>query len=70
MAASNCGLQRVRSKSSMRSSTRPLGFGGEALVHQRRIGVAEMERPVRRGREAQDGRRREDVIDHGGKANT
>ena len=41
---------------------------GDALVHERGIGVAEMERPVRRRREAQDGRGREDVIGHGGKA--
>ncbi len=46
----------------------PAGLGGEALVHERRIGVAEMERPVRRRRKAQHGRGREDIIGHGGKA--
>ena len=46
----------------------PADLGREALVHQRRIGVAEMERPVRRRREAQYGRGCEDVIGHGGKA--
>ena len=48
----------------------PVGFGGDALIDQRGIGVAEMERPVRRGRKAQDGDSREDFIGHGGKANT
>ena len=48
----------------------PAGFGGDALIHQRRIGVAEMERPVRRWREAEDGGGREDFIGHGGKAHT
>ena len=46
----------------------PAGLGGEALVHERRIGVAEMERAVRRWRKAQHGRGREDVIGHGGEA--
>ena len=40
-------------------------FAREALVDQRRIGVAEMERPIRRGREAQDRRGRWNVIGHG-----
>ena len=48
------------------SSARRLG--GEALVHERRIGVAEMERAVRRRRKAQHGRGRGDIIGHGGKA--
>ncbi len=65
MAASNCGLQRVRSKSSMRNRRRPPSLCGDALVHERRIGVAEMEGSVRRGRKAEDGRSG-DVIDHGG----
>ena len=46
------------------------GFGGDALVHERGIGVAEMERPVRRRREAEDRGSGEDFIGHGGKANT
>ena len=46
----------------------PAGLGGEALVHERRIGVAEMERAVRRRRKAQHGRGREDIIGHGGEA--
>lgn len=43
----------------------PAEFGGEALVHERGIRVAEVERSVRRGCEAQD-RGHENVIDHGG----
>ena len=46
----------------------PAGLGGEPLVQERRIGVAEMERAVRRRREAQDGRGREGVIGHGGES--
>ena len=46
----------------------PAGLGGEALVHERRIGVAEMERAVRRRRKAQHGHGREDIIGHGGEA--
>ena len=70
MAASNCGLQRVRSKSSMRSSTRPPVSAAMRSFIERRIGVAEMERAVWRGRETEDGGGREDVIGHGGKAHT
>jgi len=44
----------------------PGGLGGEALVDERRIGVAEMERPVRRGREAQDRPGRGGLVKHGG----
>ena len=34
---------------------------GELLVEERRIGVAKVQRPVGRGGESQDGRRREQV---------
>ena len=46
----------------------PAELGGEAFVHERRIGVAEMERAVRRRGKAHDGRGRENVIGHGGEA--
>ena len=46
----------------------PVRLCGEPLVQERRIGVAEMERPVRRRGEPQDGRGREGFIGHGGKA--
>ena len=45
-------------------------FGSDALIDERGVGVAEMERPVWRGRKAEDGDSREDFIGHGGKANT
>jgi hypothetical protein len=45
-------------------------FGSDAFIHQRGIGVAEMERSVWRRRKAQDGYGREEFIGHGGKANT
>ena len=47
-----------------------VGFGGDAFIHQRGVGVAEMKRSVRRGREAEHGDSLEDFIGHGGKANT
>jgi hypothetical protein len=45
-------------------------FGGKALIDERGIGVAEMERPVWRRRKTEDGDGREDFIGHEGKANT
>ena len=44
----------------------PAELGRDALVHERRIGVAEVKPAVRRRREAQDRRGREGVIAHGG----
>ncbi len=41
-------------------------FAGEAFVDEGGIGVAEMERAVRRRRETQDRRGRQDVVTHGG----
>jgi len=45
-------------------------LGRQALIDQRRIGVAKMERPVWRRGEAEDGSTREDFIEHGDKAHT
>ena len=45
-------------------------FGGDALIDERGIGVAQMKRSIWRRRKAQDGDSREDFIGHGGKANT
>ena len=44
----------------------PTQFVAEAFVDEGGIGVAEMERAIRRRREAQDRRGRQDVIAHGG----
>ncbi len=46
----------------------PARLGGNALVHERRIGVAKVQRAVRGRRKAQHGRGCGRVIDHGGKA--
>jgi len=46
----------------------PAGLGGQALVHERGIGVAEMKRSVRRRREPENRRRRGNVSGHGGEA--
>jgi len=46
-----------------------IDFRGDAFIDKRRIGVAEMKRPIRRRRKAEDGGSRENFIDHGGKAN-
>ena len=47
-----------------------VAFGGDALIDERGIGVAEMKRPVWRWRKAEYGGSREDFIGHGGEANT
>jgi hypothetical protein len=46
-----------------------IDFRGDAFIDKRRIGVAEMKRPIRRRRKAEDGGSRENFIGHGGKAN-
>ncbi len=43
----------------------PVRLGGKALVAERGIGMAEVQRPVGRGRESQDGRGCEGVGAHG-----
>ncbi len=66
MAASNSALQRAQVQVLDAQKHAPAELGRDALVHERRIGVAEMKRPVRRRREAQHGRGHRDVIDRGG----
>ena len=47
-----------------------VAFGGDALIDERGVGVAEMKRSIWRRREAEDGGGREDFIGHGDEANT
>ena len=70
----NCGLKlRFAARSVQIFNAQQqvsVDFGSDALIDERGVGVAEMERPVWRGRKAEDGDSREDFIGHGGKANT